>query len=95
MAREQAVEMVRRYDHVVPSDLQFWLNYVAMSEEEFWQTADRFRDPRVWWIEGAEWWKDNVWGTPSACEPVYLPADAQVRYRRRERAPRARPATRP
>lgn len=61
MTREEAVEMVRKYDHVVPSDLYYWLEYVGMKEEEFWQIADSFRDPRVWRKENGKWVKDNLW----------------------------------
>lgn len=82
MTRDEGIAMVRKYDHVVSSDLAYWLNYVGMSEDEFWRTADTFRDPRVWWIENGEWWKDNIWGTPSSYGPVHLPNEAQGRYER-------------
>lgn len=81
MTREQAIEMVRKYDHVVSSDLDYWLNYVDMTAEEFWTTADKFRDPRVWWIQNGEWWKDNVWGEPSAYGKVNLTKQEQVKYK--------------
>lgn len=61
MTREEGVEMVRKYDHVIPSDLNYWLNYVGMKEEEFWKVANGFRDPRVWRKEKDVWVKDNVW----------------------------------
>jgi N-acetyl sugar amidotransferase len=80
MSRETGIEMVRQYDHVVSQDVFHWLQYVGMTEKEFWLTADRFRDPRVWWIQDGEWWKDNVWGEPSSYGPVHLPADAQAKY---------------
>jgi N-acetyl sugar amidotransferase len=73
MTREEGIEMVRKYDHVVSSDLDYWLKYVDLSESDFWQTADTFRDPRVWWIENGEWHKDNIWNSPSAYGPVHLP----------------------
>ncbi len=82
LTREQGIEMVRRYDHVVSTDLYFWLDYVGMTELEFWETADRFRDPRVWWIEDGQWVKDNIWGTPSSYGPVHLPEAAQEKYKR-------------
>lgn len=67
ITREKGIEYVRKLDHVVPErDLARWLEYVGMSEEEFHMTADRFRDPRVWWIENGEWWKMSVWGEPSS-----------------------------
>ncbi len=83
MTREQGIEMVRKHDHVVSQDLYYWLEYVGMSEDEFWATADRFRDPRVWWIQDGQWWKDNVWGEPCAYGDVHLPADAQAKYLRK------------
>jgi N-acetyl sugar amidotransferase len=62
MTRDEGVEMVRRYDHVKPRrDLERWLDYVGMSEEEFDAIADSFRDPRVWRQENGEWTKDNLW----------------------------------
>ncbi len=70
MTRADAVEEVRKRDHVVPSDLSHWLEYVDMSEDEFWRVADSFRDRRVWRVENDQWVKDNVWGEPAAFGPV-------------------------
>lgn len=61
MTREQGIEMVKKYDHVVSSDLYYWLEYVGMSEKEFWGIADSFRDERVWRKENNKWAKDNIW----------------------------------
>jgi hypothetical protein len=51
-----------------------------MTEQEFWEIADTFRDPRVWWIENGEWWKDNIWGTPSSYGKVYLNTNEHAKY---------------
>jgi hypothetical protein len=72
MTRQKGIEMVRKYDSVVSSDLYYWLNYVDMTEDEFWKIADTFRDIRVWWIEDGKWWKDNIWGEPSSYGPIHL-----------------------
>ena len=80
MTREQAIELVRKHDSAIPSDLYYWLDYVDMTEEEFWQTADTFRDPRVWWIENGEWWKDNIWGEPCSYGKVHLPEEQWAKY---------------
>jgi hypothetical protein len=80
MTRKQGIEMVRKYDHVVSDDLYYWLEYVDMEEEEFWMTADTFRDPRVWWIQDGEWWKDNIWGEPSSYGKIHLPIERQDKY---------------
>lgn len=67
MTREKGIEMVRKYDHVKSyRDLNRWLEYVGMTEEEFDHICDSFRDPRVWRVENGQWVKDNLWGEPSA-----------------------------
>lgn len=64
MTREQGIEKVRQYDHVIPSDLYYWLDYVGWSEERFWKVANSFRDQRVWRQENGQWVKDNIWDSP-------------------------------
>ena len=51
---------VKKYDHVVSSDLDYWLDYVNM-KEDFWKTANTFRDKRVWKKVKSEWVKKNLW----------------------------------
>jgi len=80
MVRTEGIEMVRRYDHVVSSDLYHWLDYVDMSEDEFWSIADTFRDPAVWWIQDGKWWKDNIWGEPSEYGEVSLKESDRLKY---------------
>ncbi len=80
MTREQGVEIVKKMDHIKPKDLYRWLPYVGWSEQEFDEVADTFRDPRVWWIENGEWWKDNVWGEPSSYGRVNLHRDMWKKY---------------
>ena len=80
MTRDQGIEMVKKYDHIVSDDLEFWLKYVEMNEREFWEVADSFRDPRVWWIEGGKWHKENIWGGSSDYGDVYLKKESQKRY---------------
>ena len=62
MTREQGVEAVRKYDHVKPRrDLERWLDYVGMDEDEFDAVCDGFRDPRVWAKdERGRWAKDSI-----------------------------------
>ena len=80
LTREEAIRRVRKYDHVKPRrDLERWLDYVGMSEEEFDAIADTFRNPRVWWIEDGQWYKDNAWGKPSPYGRVHLCDAEQLR----------------
>jgi len=70
--RDKGIELVKKYDHVVSGDLQHWLEYVNMSKQSFWETADKFRDPRVWTIKNRQWYKGDIWGGESAYGDVYL-----------------------
>lgn len=63
LSRGQAVDLVRKYDHVKPSDLARWLDYVGMTEQEFDSICDTFRDPRVWYKRDGKWKKDDLWGS--------------------------------
>ncbi len=51
-----------RYDPVKPRrDLERWLDYVGMTEQEFDEVADTFRDSRVWAKdERGDWIKDSI-----------------------------------
>lgn len=81
MTREQGIEMVCKYDHVKSrKDLDRWLKYVNMTEDEFDYICDTFRDPRVWRIENGRWVKDNIWGEPSEYGMVYLKKDMWAKY---------------
>ncbi len=84
MSREEGIEMVKKYDHIIPSDLDFWLNYVKMKEDEFWKIADTFRSEKVWWIKNNEWYKNNIWGNSSSYGEVRLSKDLQEKYKLRK-----------
>ncbi len=72
MTREEGVEKIRLYDHVKPrADLDRWLDYVDMSEDEFDYVCDTFRNRRIWRIENGQWVKDNIWGGSSSYGPVH------------------------
>ncbi len=62
MAREQAIEMVAKYDHVRPSDMDIFLKAVGMIEDEFMKIIEPMRDPAIWAKdENGEWYvKDSV-----------------------------------
>ena len=72
--------MVKKYDHVISSDLNYWLEYVGMNESEFWEIADTFRDPKVWWIEDGMWYKENIWNDGSSYGKVRLKKEFWKKY---------------
>ncbi len=61
-SRGQAVDLIRKHDHVKSWDVAHWCDYVGISMEEFDAIADTFRDPRVWRRdENQNWVKNNLW----------------------------------
>jgi len=65
MTREKGIEMIRKHDHVKPSDLKRWYKYTGINEEEFDMIANTFRDSRVWWKDKeGNWIKVNIWDSP-------------------------------
>ena len=61
ISREEGVELVKKYDSVIPDDLYEWLDFVEMKEEEFWNICDTFRSKKIWRKKNNVWIKDNIW----------------------------------
>ena len=80
MNRNSGIDYIKKLDHKIPSDLKIWLNYTGMKEKTFWNKADTFRSPKVWWIKNNIWYKDNIWGYPSPYGPVHLSKLERKRY---------------
>jgi N-acetyl sugar amidotransferase len=62
MTREEGIEMVMNYDHVRPSDLNLYLNFADITEEEFEATIEHLRDISIWEKTSDGQWrcKDNI-----------------------------------
>ena len=62
ITREEGIEMVRRYDHVRPRDLDIWLRFVNMQESKFYELIDPLRDDAIWEKDNEGVWvvKDSI-----------------------------------
>ncbi|MBI2642561.1 MAG: N-acetyl sugar amidotransferase [Candidatus Wildermuthbacteria bacterium] len=61
MTREEGIEMVKRYDSVRPSDLDLYLKFMGMTEEEFEASIGHLRDPQIWENQSRTWVaKDSI-----------------------------------
>jgi len=59
ITREEGIALVRKYDTEFPKRyFQEFLEYMDMSEKEFFETADRFRSPHLW-KKTADGWKQR------------------------------------
>jgi N-acetyl sugar amidotransferase len=56
LTREQAIPLVELYDHQFPSDfLEDYLTYYEISEEEFFETLDKFANKELFKKNGKYW----------------------------------------
>lgn len=61
MTREEGIEMVKKYDHIRPSDLDIYLRFTGMTEEEFEESIEHMRDPEIWEKVNGKWQvKDSI-----------------------------------
>tara|TARA_R110002126_G_scaffold120730_1_gene261936 strand:- start:5717 stop:6916 length:1200 start_codon:yes stop_codon:yes gene_type:complete len=56
ITREEAVHLVKKFDHEFPSKyFEDFLKYIDTSEDEFWETINKFRSDHIWEKDGEEW----------------------------------------
>lgn len=56
LSREEGLKLARKYDHEFPSlYLRDMLEYMGISEKEFYETVDKHRNPEIWKKEKGEW----------------------------------------
>ena len=49
ITREEAIVLVKKYDHELPvRHFKEFLNYVDLTENEFYQVCERFRADHIW-----------------------------------------------
>lgn len=56
LTREEGIALVQKYDGEFPArTFSTFLEYVDMTEEEFWRVVDKFRQPHIWKKEAGKW----------------------------------------
>ena len=56
ITREEGIALVRRYDGEFPEQhFSAFLDYVDLTENEFWEVVDSFRLPHIWKKEDGRW----------------------------------------
>ena len=56
LSREEAVELAGQYDgRCAHRYLQAFCDYIGVSEDEFWEEAERWRNKDLWVRNGNEW----------------------------------------
>ncbi|QEY15344.1 N-acetyl sugar amidotransferase [Cellvibrio sp. KY-GH-1] len=64
ITREEAVHLVKKYDQEFPKKyFHEFLDYISSSEQEFWQSVDKFRSPHLWVRDEYGQWRlrHTVW----------------------------------
>ncbi len=64
ITREEAVHLVKKYDQEFPKKyFHEFLDYISSSEQEFWESVDKFRSPHLWVKDEYGQWRlrHTVW----------------------------------
>jgi N-acetyl sugar amidotransferase len=62
MSREEAIEMVRKYEYQKrPKNLDLFLKFVEISEQEFLNKIEHLRDPQIWEKNSKDEWRLLDW----------------------------------
>ena len=48
MSREKGIELIQKYDQVIPQSLSTFLNWLDISKDKFYKSIDPFRDLNIW-----------------------------------------------
>lgn len=65
ITREEGVQLVKRYDQEFPNKyFKEFLEYISLTEDEFYANVDKFRSPHLWGKKDGDWvLKHTVWNT--------------------------------
>jgi hypothetical protein len=56
LTREEGIALVRRYDAEIPTRyFQEFLDYCSLTEREYWDIADSWRNENLWHMAGNQW----------------------------------------
>jgi len=48
LIREDGIELVKRYEGIKPRDMEIFLDWAKITEDELYECINRFRDRRIW-----------------------------------------------
>jgi N-acetyl sugar amidotransferase len=56
ITREEGIALVKKFDQEFPQKyFKEFLEYIGISEKEFWETIEKFRSPHIWKKENGKW----------------------------------------
>jgi len=56
LTREKAIKLVKKYDGEFPKDyFKFYLDYMQITEKEFWEVMEKWRNKDIWEKVGGKW----------------------------------------
>jgi N-acetyl sugar amidotransferase len=62
ITREEGIELIRKHEHMVrPKNLDVFLKFAEITEEEFLDNINHLRDPNVWKRNSSDKWEITDW----------------------------------
>ncbi len=80
ITRDGAIKEVLARDHIKSTDLERWLKYVGWTEQQFDESADKFRDPNVWWVRDGLWTKHDIDGKERSYDKCSLKDEEKNKF---------------
>ncbi len=83
MTREEGIRLVKKYDHVYPSDIKIYCRYTGLTEAQIIGAVEKMRDPRAWEKKAGKWrLKDGVWNHvhDPGVDEARLPLKGKTKY---------------
>ena len=65
ISREEGINLVKKYELEFPKKyFKNFLEYIDITEEQFWTTVDSFRPQHLWAKQNNEWFlRNTIWNT--------------------------------
>jgi N-acetyl sugar amidotransferase len=57
MTRKEGIELVRKYDSIVPSTLKTYLDFLQITEKQFYEWVEPLRDTDIWEEDATGTWR--------------------------------------
>ena len=56
LSREDGIYLIKKYDHVEPSSLDFYCDFLGLTKKEFYDFLEKFRDLKAWKKDSNDEW---------------------------------------
>ena len=60
LSRENAVQLINKYNNKEIDDLNLFLNWIKISKKDFFEIVNKFRNKNFWYKKNGKWFTRNL-----------------------------------